>query len=88
LTYTGILIGNEIVILGSSDPSLIGRSGTIMGETKFTLLLHENGPSESSRIVIIPKKNVKFSLTGQRIQGHMVLQGQEIIGSPQERIKG
>ncbi len=91
--FTGMLIGNLIEIVDSKDPTLLGRSGLVLGETKQTILLQEvvRGVSLNSheeRRLTIPKKAVTIRLLSNSSPQTTILRGNEILGAPQERIKG
>jgi ribonuclease P protein subunit POP4 len=74
------LIGLEVEIDCSTNPSLIGRSGKVVDETRNTFLL------ETKRIVLrIPKSNTSLIFTlpdGQKVR----IAGSILISQPENRI--
>ena len=74
------LIGLEVEIDCSTNPSLIGRSGKVVDETRNTFLL------ETKRIVLrIPKSNTSLIFTlpdGQKVR----IAGSVLISQPENRI--
>jgi len=83
--YKGLIIGKDAEITGSSDPSLVGKRGKIVDETKNTIVLKQ----ENGKTVRIAKSIVRFSLFSKdRSQSSLTLEGQELVATPQERIKG
>jgi ribonuclease P protein subunit POP4 len=78
--FSKLLIGNEVVVLDSSVPTLIQKSGRIIDETKNILKV----ASKDQKTISIPKSTCVFELEigGRKI----VVSGRELIGTPQERI--
>ena len=74
------LIGLCTRIVDSYDPNLNGLIGTIIFETKNTLLIRTN-----STIRQIPKKTVK-KIAIQTESGVCFISGSSIIGRPEDRI--
>ena len=75
------LIGLHTRILSSPDPQIIGLEGTIVWETARTLIIHTN----NSRKKIL-KRATTFLITlpdGRKVK----VQGDLILGSPEERVK-
>ncbi len=75
------LIGLKMEILDSSDPTLIGKEGVIMDETRNTITLKEN-----EKLKKIPKKENVLSITtpkGEKVK----VQGTELIARPEDRVK-
>lgn len=74
------LIGLEVEIDSSTNPSLIGRSGKVVDETRNTFLL------ETKRIILrIPKSNTSLIFTlpdGQKVR----VAGSILISQPENRI--
>ena len=74
------LIGLEVEIDCSTNPSLIGRSGKVVDETRNTFLL------ETKRTVLrIPKSNTSLIFTlldGQKVR----IAGSILISQPENRI--
>ena len=78
--YAHELTGLCAKIIDSSDPKLNGLIGTIVFETKNTLLIRAN-----STIRKIPKKTVK-KIGIQTESGVCFISGSSIIGRPEDRI--
>lgn len=75
------LIGLKIKILDSSDPTLIGKEGVIMDETRNTITL-----KEEEKLKRIPKKGSKMSVTtpkGEKVK----VKGTELQARPEDRVK-
>ncbi len=72
-----ILLGEEVEVEGSSNPSCIGITGTIIDETANTLFVETYGGSLKRLI----KKDVVLRVRGVRIDGA------SIVGRPELRIK-
>lgn len=74
-------IGLEAKILESENPSCVGISGTVIDETRNTLvLLHSNG-----RKVILKELSVfHFRLSDGTI---VKIDGKAIVGRPEDRVK-
>jgi len=74
-------IGLEAKILESENPSYVGISGTVIDETRNTLvLLHSNG-----RKVILKELSVfHFRLSDGTI---VKIDGKAIVGRPEDRVK-
>jgi ribonuclease P protein subunit POP4 len=81
LVYTKRLIGKEITIAESLDETLKGMTGAIVDETKNTMLLDKAG-----RIIRVPKQVVTIKLKRPNSNEYETVSGQDIIGTPQERI--
>ncbi|MDH7556178.1 MAG: ribonuclease P protein component 1 [Candidatus Methanosuratincola sp.] len=75
------LIGLKVSVVGSTDPSLLGVSGTVVDETANMLVVSVSG---SSRRKMIPKMLSRFSFF---IPEEVVVEGREIALSPEERLK-
>ena len=75
------LIGLKAKVTKSQNPYLIGVEGTIIDETKNTLIILEN-----SKRKIVPKEVVKLRLNLP--DGTLVeIDGREIVNRPEERLK-
>lgn len=74
-------IGLEAKVLESDNPSYVGISGTVIDETRNTLvLLHSNG-----RKVILKELSVfHFRLPDGTI---VKIDGKAIVGRPEDRVK-
>lgn len=80
--YHGILVGNSAQVVRSSDSSLVGRSGSVVEETKNTItLLTQNGSC-----IKIAKSVIVLKMNGGT-QNERLLEGSQIIGTPADRIK-
>ena len=70
------LIGEHVVVSYHTDPSLCGVSGTVIDETRETLIIRSNGAKK-----IISKRPAKFTFN----DGELL--GEKIAYRPQDRIK-
>ncbi|MFW6378555.1 MAG: ribonuclease P protein subunit [Nanoarchaeota archaeon] len=70
-------IGKNVVITTAPNASIIGRSGVIVDETKYSFVIHANG-QDTIRIL---KKSATFMIEG------VVIDGDTIMKRPEERIK-
>ena len=77
MSMRAILLGKKVEVEGSSNPSCIGITGTIVDETANTLSVETYGGSLKRLI----KKDVILRVDGIRIDGA------SIIGRPELRIK-
>lgn len=75
------LIGLRVSVVGSTDPSQLGISGTVVDETEKMLVVSTTG---SARRVMIPKMISRFSFF---IPDEVVVEGREIALTPEERLK-
>lgn len=73
-------IGLEVEIVDSTDPTLRGRKGKVIDETKNTLII-----DTGRKTIRVPKNIVtlKFLLP----DGEVVVEGKRIVMRPEERIK-
>lgn len=76
------LIGLNIIVLSHSDKSLIGRKGTIVDETMYTLKIRE----DDGREIIVPKLYGVFRIAIPD-NGYVDIDGSIIIGRPEDRLK-
>ncbi|DAC33486.1 MAG TPA: ribonuclease P protein subunit [Candidatus Poseidoniaceae archaeon] len=74
--YNSTWIGSTMNIVESNDPTLIGRSGLVMDETKNTLVMLEN-----DACVRIGKSSITFTLDGS----DAVVQGALVGQRPEDR---
>ncbi len=81
--FDKLLIGKEIEILSASDSTLIGTVGTILDETKYTLIVK----SAIGRSIRIPKSVVRFGIHDKNAK-MLVVEGNSTFGTPVERIRG
>ncbi|NHI83008.1 MAG: ribonuclease P protein subunit [Candidatus Thorarchaeota archaeon] len=75
------LIGLQTEVIRSSDPGLVSRSGTIVDESRETILL-----STTDGALMLPKANCTFDVhlpNGDVIR----LDGQLLQGTPEDRLK-
>ncbi len=74
-------IGLTVEIVDSLDPTLKGRQGRVIDETKNTLVIEEG-----TRRIRIPKAVVtlKFILPGGK---EVLVDGRKIVMRPEERVK-
>ncbi len=77
MSMRAILLGREVEVEGSSNPSCIGIAGTIVDETANTLFV-EAYDGSLKRLI---KKDVILRIGGVRIDGA------SIVGRPELRIK-
>ena len=73
------LIGKEITITRADNLGLLGITGKVVDETKFTLKVKHEG-----KVKILLKRNITFRIgaTGPTIEG------KNIAKKPEERLKG
>jgi ribonuclease P protein subunit POP4 len=82
--FTGLLIGKQVEVVASKDPTLKGIRGAIMDETKNMLLV----VTADERRVNIPKSVVTLAVKDDRSPKVLTIEGSKILGTPAERIKG
>jgi RNase P/RNase MRP subunit p29 len=70
------VIGEDVEILGSPDPSIVGRSGKVLMESEKTLLLET-----SSGRLRVAKKGGVFRVIGREAQ----VDGSELVGKLEDR---
>uniref|UniRef100_A0A7C2ZPV8 Ribonuclease P protein component 1 n=1 Tax=Ignisphaera aggregans TaxID=334771 RepID=A0A7C2ZPV8_9CREN len=77
------LIGLKIEVLSHSDPTLRGRSGSIVDETMYTLKILDE---KSGKIITVPKLYgiFKFELNPRN---HVIVDGTLISARPEDRLK-
>jgi len=78
-TFPYELIGEEVEVVSSTNPSNLGMIGKIVDETKFTLKI-----KISKQIKTVFKRNIVFRLK----KNHLVLDGKDLVKRPEERLKG
>lgn len=81
--FDKLLIGKEIEILSALDSTLIGKKGTVLDETKYTLVVK----SSLGRSIKIPKGVVQFRMHDESTKA-LVVEGNSILGTPVERVRG
>ena len=72
----GEFIGEHVEVTHHSDPSLCGMSGTVVNETRETLVIKARGSEK-----VVSKRPGKFAFRGGEILGG------KIAYRPQDRIK-
>ena len=72
------LIGNQIIVVESTNKNNVGMTGRVVDETKFTLVVEEKGLTKRlfKRIIVF-----KIKKTGQLVDG------KDIVRRPEERLK-
>lgn len=67
-------IGRELEVIGSFDPTYLGRKGLVIEETQRTLIINEEG-----RNICLPKQEINFKIDCEDIviKGSFVLQRSE-----------
>lgn len=73
------LVGLNAEIIDAKNPSLIGIKGEIIDETKNTIIIKHNGIKK----IIKDQVKMKLKFNNQAI----ILEGKELVGRPEERIK-
>jgi len=71
------VIGEELTVLTSSDPTKSGRSGRVLLDTANTLLLDEGG-----RTLRVEKAGAAFLISGSG----KIITGSDVAGRLQDRI--
>lgn len=74
--YNTTWIGSTLNIVESNDPTLVGRSGLVLDETKNTLVM-----LEKDRPVRIGKSSITFTLDNSDV----VVQGALVGQRPEDR---
>ena len=74
--YNTTWIGSTMNIVESNDPTLVGRSGLVLDETKNTLVMLEN-----DRSIRIGKSSITFTLDNSDV----VVQGALVGQRPEDR---
>ncbi|MBS3116173.1 ribonuclease P protein subunit [Candidatus Woesearchaeota archaeon] len=73
------LIGQEVEIVASTNPSHIGVKGKVIDETKATLIIEEG---------VKPKTFLKNNVTFKICKNGKIIVGSTISKRPEDRIKG
>jgi RNase P/RNase MRP subunit p29 len=81
--YNGMLIGMQIEVLASLDKTLVKKCGIAIDETKNLLILR----SENGRILKLPKSVVTLLVQEGKGKKQIQIDGRNLIGTPEERIK-
>ena len=79
IAYPRELIGETIKVIQSTNKQLLGLRGTIVDETKNTLIIEHDGKS-----TVLLKSAVTFRLSASG----RILEGKELLRAPEERLKG
>lgn len=74
------LVGLNVEVLSSPDPTLLGVSGEVVYETKNTIHVLSKGRSK-----VLPKKNVSLKVRLPSSEDAL-LDGSLIVGRPEDRI--
>lgn len=74
--YNSTWIGSTLNVVASTDPTLVGRSGQVLDETKNTLVLLEDGKS-----VTFGKTAITFTIG----DNDTVVQGALVSQRPEDR---
>jgi RNase P/RNase MRP subunit p29 len=82
--YKGMLIGMQIEVLASLDKTLVKKCGIAIDETKNLLILR----SDTSKILKLPKSVVTVGVRESVDKKQIQIEGRDLIGTPEERIKG
>jgi len=67
--YRGMLIGRRVKVVFSLNRSLEGLRGTVVDETKNTLVVER----EDGKVVKVPKAAVRLEVEGKVVDGTMLL---------------
>ena len=70
-------IGQQLTVVGSTDPTLVGRSGNVIDETQMTVTIVENGQKR-----LLGKASIEFTLN----DGTTVLTGASLRQRPEDRM--
>lgn len=70
-------IGQLLTVVGSTDPTLVGRSGNVIDETQMTVTIVENGQKR-----LLGKASIEFTLN----DGTTVLTGASLRQRPEDRM--
>jgi len=79
ITYPHELIGEKIVVVDATNPSLKGIQGKVVDETKHTLKVDVQG-----NIKTLMKNAISFTIKGKELR----IEGKNLIKRPEERVKG
>lgn len=76
------LIGLDVEVVEHSDRGLKGLSGRVVWETKNMLFVESPG-----REIMVPKSYGRFSFKLPSSGSVVMVEGEEILDSPEERVK-
>lgn len=74
------LVGLNVKVVGSRDPTLNNVEGIVVYETKKTLRIYSNG-----RVKTLPKDVCSFAF--QLPQGVVEVEGFKLVARPEDRVK-
>lgn len=78
-----MLVGNVAQVVSSRDSSLVGRTGTIVEETKNMLFLEV----KQGALLKVPKLVVTLRVRARSSGKELHIEGTQLIGTPADRIK-
>lgn len=70
-------LGSTLRVTASSDPTLVGREGLVIDETRNTVVIHENGAERR-----LAKSVIEFTFDS----GSEVLTGRDLLHRPEDRV--
>ena len=70
-------IGRELEVIGSFDPTYVGRKGLVIEETQRTLIIDEEGKQ-----ICLPKQEINFKIG----QENVVIKGSYVLQRSEDRI--
>lgn len=70
-------IGRTLTVTSSTDPTLLGRSGLVLDESKNTLTL-----LEGEQTVVLSKSSIQFNIDNTTV----VVNGAKVNQRPEDRI--
>ncbi|QRF75989.1 Ribonuclease P protein component 1 [Thermoplasmatales archaeon] len=80
LVYFSELIGHGISIRKSTNPTMNGKYGTVVDETKKTIIINDG-----KKNLVIPKENCNFEINyGEK---RLEISGRVIAFRPEDRLK-
>jgi RNase P/RNase MRP subunit p29 len=74
------LVGKNVMITNSNDPSLKGIKGKVVGESKNMIII-----KNQSNLIKISKKIITIMLEDEGYQNK--IEGSNLLGTPEARIK-
>jgi ribonuclease P protein subunit POP4 len=77
MSYAAEFIGAQIKIIDATNRSLLGLEGSVLDETKNSFKIKNSNQEEKT----VLKKGVVFMID------NIIIKGDEIIKTPEERIK-
>lgn len=73
------LIGLQVAVVRSPDPTLVGVHGLVVDETRNTIVVEAAGREKR-----VPKAGARFRF---EVQGGVEVDGEEILFRPEDRVK-